>query len=348
VPISIGLVTSEDLVSPSCGSVVEDLAKIPPAPALHYDENQIRVRGGGAEAGLLINGMKIRTSDGVEQPASQPVCFDNTEVLKQTVEVLYEGNVVATFNLSQRLKVTELDKHARYGDNFYSSPSLLPGQVQVIHGPFDGQGPGTSVDVGGKPGRILAETSQSLYWLLPADGGYGSISVTVRDAGRGATFPVYVLGLAMSADRLKLLRGESTAMQAKVFGPELMPAEAWRAGDVSDVVDMANVAKKFPDFKVPKPGGPGVIFFRLDNISRNTVSMKPSKNESFVVKLDRGSFSSGPYTYEGKIQSKKAGGFQIDGLVIAFFEPIPGNPLPPQDPEIEQPGTPVTPASPGQ
>ena len=180
-PISIGLVTVKDLVSPSCGSVVEDLAKIPPAPALNFDERKIRVRG-AAEGDLLIDGLKIRTSDGVVQPASQPVCFDNTEVFKQTVEVLYEGNVVATFNLAPRLKVAELDKHAPYSDNFYSSSLLLPGRVEVFHGPFDGQGPGTSVDVGGKPGRILAETPQSLYWLLPADGGYGSVSVTVRDA----------------------------------------------------------------------------------------------------------------------------------------------------------------------
>jgi len=202
------------------------------------------------------------------------------------------------------------------------------------------------VVIGGKPGRILAETTQSLYWLLPVDGSYGSVSITLHDAGQGATFPVYVLGLSMSADRLKLLRGESTAMQAKVFGPELLPAEAWNAGDVSDVVDMDEVARKFPDYEVPKPGEPGVIFFRLDNVSRSTVSMKPSNNESFVEKLDRSSFSSGPYIYKGRIQSKKTGGFKIDGLVVGFFAPIPGEPLPPQVPETAQSGSPAAPAPP--
>ena len=60
--------------------------------------------------------------------------------------------------------------------------------------------------------------------------------------------------------------------------------------------------------------------------------MKPSKNESFAATLTRSTFSSGPYTYEGTIQSKKAGGFAINGMIVAFFAPIPGEPLGPDPP----------------
>jgi hypothetical protein len=193
-----------------------------------------------------------------------------------------------------------------YGSSFFAEPFLNPAQVQIVRGPFDGRGPGTSVDVGGKPGVILAETPQALFWLLPDDVPHGSVSLTITDAGRGARFPVYVLGLAMSADQLKLLRGQSTAMQATVFGPELIPADAWKAGDVSATVDLKLVSRLFPDFKVPKPGDPGMLFFRVDNMSRETVSMKPSKNESFMVNLTQADFAGGPYTYRARIQSKKA------------------------------------------
>ena len=73
---------------------------------------------------------------------------------------------------------------------------------------------------------------------------------------------------------------------------------------------------------------PATVLFRVDNVSRDTVSMKPSKNESFITSLDRSAFASGPYTYTAAIQSRKAGGFTINGLVVAFFAPIPAQPLP--------------------
>ena len=248
--------------------------------------------------------------------------------------------------ITSRPAPTLLGSADAYTSNFFAEPFLNPSQVQRILGPFDGLGAGTSVDAGGKPGLILAETPQSLFWLLPEDVPHGSVSLTITDAGRGARFPVYVLGLAMSAEHLKLLRGQSTRMEATVFGPELIPADSWKAGDVSATVDLKLVSQLFPDFRIPKPGDPGVVFFRVDNVSRDTVSMKPSKNESFLVYLERRDFASGPYTYRARIQSKKAGGFTINGLVVGFFAPIPGEPwTPPPPPETNggaAPGADVT------
>ncbi len=74
-----------------------------------------------------------------------------------------------------------------------------------------------------------------------------------------------------------------------------------------------------------------MLFFRLDNVTRDTVSLKPSKNESFIVRLTRQSFAKGPYTYTGRIQSKKGGDFSINGIVVAFFAPVAGVPLGPTD-----------------
>ena len=327
VSVPISVITSKDLADlPSCGRTVLDIAKIPPAPMLDVTKGSITVPESANNASLLDH-IQIRGSDGRLQSAAGPICFDNVEVLKGPVQFLYGDSVAGIMNIVTTKSKRSAYNSDLYRSNFYAEPLQNPGQVQIIHGPFDGKGPGTSVDVGGTPGLILAETPEALFWTLPENVPHGSLSLTVMDAGHGASFPVYVLGLEMAADRLHLLRGESTSMHATVFGPDLIPAEGWQAGDVSWTIDLGKVAEFFPGFKIPKPGEPGVIFLRVDNSSRDTVSMRPSKNETFRVNLTQKDFASGPYTYKATIQSRKSGGFVINGLVVAFFAPIPGTPL---------------------
>jgi len=332
-PVAIQTVTADVLEEmPTCARVLSDLVNIPPAPALNVTKSTIHVPKDAATASLLDN-LRIRTRDGVEHRAIDPICVDNIEVLRGGAEAIYGSDAVAgVVNF-----VTGRPDAAPAGDaytyNFFAEPFLNPSQVQIVRGPFDGRGPGTGVDISGQPGVILAETAEALFWLLPEGLAHGTASLTITDSGRGARFPVYVLGLAMSAEQLKLLRGQSTAMQATVFGPELIPADAWKAGDVSATVDLKLVSRLFPDFKVPKPGDPGMLFFRVDNMSRETVSMKPSKNESFMVNLTQADFAGGPYTYRARIQSKKAGGFTINGVVVGFFAPVAGEPWTPPAPD---------------
>jgi hypothetical protein len=339
VPVSVQVVTAKDLGElPFCGRVLLDNINVPQSPALNVSKGTIKVPA-RANTATLIDDLNVRASDGRVQRAIDPICFENIEVIKQPLEVIYGSDAVAgVINIvSTRSDRPLTDSAGRYATNFFAEPVLNPAQLQMIRGPFDGRWAGTSVDVGGKPGLILAETPHALFWKLPDAMAAGSISLTITDAERGATFPVYVLGLAMSADQLNLMRGQSTRMQATVLGPELVPADAWKAGDVWSSVDLEYIKQQFPDFKIPKPGDSATVFFRVDNVSRDTVSMKPSKNESFMTTLDRSAFASGPYTYAATIQSRKAGGFTINGLVVAFFAPIPGRPLlaPPSAPQAE-------------
>ncbi|MGE0407548.1 MAG: hypothetical protein AB7O65_14735 [Candidatus Korobacteraceae bacterium] len=349
VAVPVQVVSAQDLADgPSCGRTLLDITKIPPAPALNISRGSVRVPE-SANNSLLLDSLRVRSSDGRIQPASDLLCFENIEVLKSPMDVLYGDSVAGTINfITSGSSRSSSPGSNSYATNFFAEPLLNPGQLQILRGPFDGMGTGTSIDVGGKPGLILAETPQSLFWLLPENIEHGSLTITLIDAGRGARFPVYVLGLAMSADRLQLLRGESTKMQATIFGPELIPPEGWNAGDVSSTIDLKKVSEFFPDFKIPKPGEPGTIFFRLDNASRETVSMRPSKNETFRINLKRTDFGGGPYTYNGMIQSKKAGGFVVNGMVVAFFAPIPGQPFSPEDVNPPQPPQPESTAAPGQ
>jgi len=73
---------------------------------------------------------------------------------------------------------------------------------------------------------------------------------------------------------------------------------------------------------VPQAGEPGVIVFRIENASRDTVTIKPSHNEVITRVLHQQDFQNGQFSHTGVIQSKKSGGFTINGTVETFFAPI--------------------------
>ena len=52
--------------------------------------------------------------------------------------------------------------------------------------------------------------------------------------------------------------------------------------------------------------------------------MKGEKNQVIEKKLKRSDFRNGPYTYQGELQSRQAGGFVIVGEVTPQFRPIRG------------------------
>ena len=61
----------------------------------------------------------------------------------------------------------------------------------------------------------------------------------------------WVLALQMSADKLKLMKGESTAFHVFIKSVETIPQEAWfGSGEVPDFMDPAIIRKFLPDFKL--------------------------------------------------------------------------------------------------
>ncbi|MCB1037587.1 MAG: IPT/TIG domain-containing protein [Acidobacteria bacterium] len=99
------------------------------------------------------------------------------------------------------------------------------GRPVTIRGPFDGNAAGTSVEVGGEPATLLAESPRGVTFLAPTDA-KGSVSLKVReqsDAGRTvfeAEGTLRVLSLELSADSVKLKRGQSTGLEVRVSGLE--------------------------------------------------------------------------------------------------------------------------------
>src|SRR5437867_6409491 len=124
--------------------------------------------------------------------------------------------------------------------------------------------------------NIVAETPRSAYFDLPANTPVGSHTLTVQDGQHRAQFQIVNMALIMKAEQLQLQKGQSTNYSATVQIGQV-PDSAWQNGGVTpEVVNTANLAKLAPGFHVPNAGEPGAILLRIENASRDTVSVKPS------------------------------------------------------------------------
>ncbi len=256
----ITVVTATDLAGlPTCGRILDTL-KVPPTPALNTFPGVIAVAPPTPGPGTPTPAMKpvldditFRFGNGALRQAADPFCVDSREELEQPMTFFFHGDPVGRLQLTARISTPPhpFTPPAGSGTSYFMSPMVLPGEVQTIRGPFSGP---SVVDVNGVPGVVLAQTPRTLYWMLPSNAPTGAVRITVRNGGNGAAFSEYVLGLAMSADDLHLIKGQSTTLHATVFGPDGMPASAWTAGDVSEVIDSREGQATVPRLPDPQSG----------------------------------------------------------------------------------------------
>ena len=67
-----------------------------------------------------------------------------------------------------------------------------------------------------------------------------------------------------------------------------------------------------------------MVFFSVENASRDVISMRPSQNEAVTRILHQQDFQNGQVTISGVLQSNRTGGFVLNGLAEAFFPPVEG------------------------
>jgi hypothetical protein len=212
--------------------------------------------------------------------------------------------------------------------DFTTPVACAPNSAQVIHGSFSGDSRVTQVTVDDVPAQIIAETSHAVYWSLPEGTQPGSHHLRVRDGSHGAAFMVTVISLEMSADRLTLARGESTAFRVVVRGLTDLPPSSWRANGRSELADETKLASSAPSFHLPQAGEDGALLLTLRNGSPTTVSIPNWHGESFAVTLHRENFTAGQYVYTGTILSKVSGQFVLSGTLTPFLAEQSGTPLP--------------------
>ena len=202
---------------------------------------------------------------------------------------------------------------------FQAPPVCVAGGGQFLRGPFDGNAANTELQVDGKPAEIVAESPRGAFWLLPEGIGAGPARLEVCDNGRSAEFRVAVVALAMSAEKLKLQRGESTRFRVEVRGAETIPPEAWKTGTWPEMVDLGFVRRSVEGFE--PPAGPRILL-SVENASTDVVTIPDLPGERRHWLLAREDFAGGPFKYEGVIRSNRTGSFKVNGLLVPFLYPL--------------------------
>lgn len=201
--------------------------------------------------------------------------------------------------------------------------------TNFIRGPFSGNAHVPQIMVDDQAARIVAGSSTTFFFDLPPEMSAGPHQLAIQDGSRSASFPIVRMGITGHIDQPELLTGQKTNYSVTVNLGQL-PDSVWQhGGGVSpELTNVANIQKLAPGFHIPQAGEPGVVLERVENASRDTVSIKPSQNETVVRALHQQDFQNNQSTNRGEIQSKKSGSILLNLLAEAFFAPIPGQEVP--------------------
>ncbi len=146
-------------------------------------------------------------------------------------------------------------------------PVLVNGAVQVMRGSFARSANFTSIDVSGRPAVIVAQTSRAVYWRLPEGVTAGAVKITLEDRFSETRFQAFVLDLAIRADQLQLMKGQSTRIQVVLSGLETMPQSYWKGGAASDLTDFTRLRRLVPDLRIPANDSTGKVLLTIENAS---------------------------------------------------------------------------------
>ncbi len=201
-------------------------------------------------------------------------------------------------------------------------PACSSGGLVTLKGSFTGKGTGTSVAAGDQPAAVVAESPRTCVAKIPDGLPPGPVEITVTEGGKTTRLKTAIIRLRMSADRLSLLRGESTNYHVVVEGLDGVPESAWRSGPDPSFVDQAELLRLAPGHKVPKGGEGGHLLLAIENGSRGTISLKGSKNEVILLTIERKNVTPrGTYEFSGVIQSLRDGRFTVHGALFALLGP---------------------------
>jgi len=277
----------------------------------------------GSTAQASLQGMVVDLGDGRKQSANQPLTIkiaQNVTAIPVTISQQGSATPIAQVRVpiaqgASPIAVTNTGK----ASDFSTPPAVQ--NVSFIRGPLSGDGDVTHIAVDNRPATIVAGTPRSAFFNLPAETTPGEHTLTLQDGDRAASATIVELGLIMQAGQLQLQRGQSTNYTATVLlGP--LPDSVWQRGGSSPELVNASQYSHAPGFKVPQAGEPAAVLFRIENASRDTITIKPSQQEVITRVLHQQDFKNGQFLETGTIQSKKSGGFVINGTAQTFFAPI--------------------------
>jgi hypothetical protein len=320
--VDVGVVLPQDVITGETvsGSIVVNPNDYAAIPGLHVVKGQIPGVAGSSPATLLsYYSLRIGSSGG---GASADHAFSFVVASELPIRIFRTGQ--ADEGWSTTIPLSAGARGLPFPETFRMPPLNLAGALQRIHGPFSGDSNHTVIRVNNLRARLLIESPRGVYCFVPVGLRPGPADWVITDPTtnnqqRSARLRSWVLALEMSADKLKLKKGESTAIHVFIKGVETVPREAWfGSGDVPDFIDPGIVRKFLPDFKPPSPTQPGVLVLALENMSPGTVVM--SGGNKLALTFGQGQEK---YEYHGIITATRSGNFDIDGTLIPFLHDQP-------------------------
>jgi len=287
-----------------------------------------------AQGEASLSGLIVDTGDGQEQPATGRLRLHVPKIASQiTLTINSIGNEtaldketvpLAAASPAPNAQIWEPSKALQIPATAYTTaPAEDGGAVQAIHGPVSGDSISTQVLVDNKPASIVAESPRAAYFDLPEDAAPGAHKITVAEDGQlMASFHVAVLDLKLSAKDLRLIKNQSTQMEATVSGESAIDDSAWKPGLDSDLVAPTTASELLPE----KAGSsrPAAIVLQIQNKSPETIKLVGAKANTITLPLEQKNFTNGTYTASEKIQSIRSGTFNIRADVIPLLAPISG------------------------
>lgn len=163
----------------------------------------------------------------------------------------------------------------------FTSPSYFTsGEPFRITGPFDGDLTNTRVTVNGARTTILAEGAGQLYCTAPSDL-KGNVEVQCTENRKSYSAKSNALQLDMTADKLSLMKGESTTLHIKVSGLEGLKEQ---------------------------------VALTLQNLSGSTITMQGGSTQQLVID-PAACGPSGVYSTTRNIQSIRTGQFSVSATI---------------------------------
>lgn len=277
----------------------------------------------GVSAADLLKRYKVQAGEGANFiPADGPFSFRAADNLSLKI---MRSDIENAPVIALRIPLALRGGSAVPGDpGFRIPPITLAGAVHLIRGPLSGDSNQTRIDVNGTAAKILAESPRLVFCLVPSTIASGPAEWIVQDGGRRTRLKSWILALQMSADKLLLNKGESTAFHVYIRGVETIPQEAWfGSGRVPELVDPALITKFLPGFQTPSPLQPGVLVLTLENTTTGTAVMSGGNKLALTF-----GYGASRYEHHGTITATRAGHFNIDGTLIPFLHDLPGEGLP--------------------
>lgn len=179
-------------------------------------------------------------------PLQESLTWTTVVQTRATISLLESegGDVMLEYHVTFDVRTTVQSTAASNGTYFATA-----GWPVRIAGTFDGRADNTEITFAGTPVDVLAETSVAVFFNPPSEP-IGLQPVTITENGTTQDCMVRSAGLELWADKLDLIRGETTQLHLRISG---------------------------------LAGLPGYVFVALFNNSTTVVSMSEGNYQFFIL-----------------------------------------------------------------